>query len=140
MSLFNKPSDQEYLNAMRKFERLRRSLATLFVGCGIIALAMGIRLGQDLSREAHVLAATTSVVEARSIADATPGSGNLLYGLGFKMGAISSGLIFASTGLIILGVGLGLGGRRQRMLIDTFNQMEQSALTAVSNSAAPLTP
>jgi len=140
LSLFKKPSDREYVNAIRKFERVRRSLATLFVGCGIISLTLGIRLGRDLSREAHLLAATTPVAEARPLADVTPASANILYHLGFKVGAISSGLIFASTGLIILGAGLKLGGRRERMLIDTFNQMEGRERTAVPGSAPPVNP
>jgi hypothetical protein len=140
LSLFKKPSDHEYVNSIRKFERVRRSLATLFVGCGIIALTMGIRLGQDLSKEAHVLAVTTPVAEARSMAASTPGSGALLYDLGLKVGAISSGLIFASTGLIILGVALGLGGRRQKILVEAFDHMEGRAVPAAPSTAPPLNP
>ena len=140
MSLFKKPSNREYVNSIRKFERVRRGLATLFAGCGIIALILGIRLGQDLSREAHLLATTTSVAEVRPLADATPASANILYALGFKVGAISSGLIFASTGLIILGAALGLGGRRQRIILETFAHMEDRPQPAVPGSVSPLNP
>ena len=140
MSLFKKPSNREYLNSIRKFERIRRGLATLFVGCGIISLTLGIRLGQDLSREAHLLAKTNSVAEVRPLADATPASANILYALGFKVGAISSGLVFASTGLIILGAALGLGGRRQRMILETFDPVEDRPEPAAAGSVSPLNP
>ena len=140
MSLFKKPSNREYLNSIRKFERVRRGLATLFVGCGIISLTFGIRLGQHLSRDAHALATTTSVAEAQPFSDTTPTSANLLYRVGFKVGAISSGLVFVSTSLIILGAALGLGGRRQKILIETFDHMEARAARPASGSAPPLNP
>ena len=140
MSLFKKPSDHEYVKSIRKFERVRRTLATLFVGCGIISLTFGIRLGQHLSRDAHALATTASVAEAQPLADATPASANILYRLGFKVGAISSGLIFASTGLIILGAALGLGGRRQRMILQTLDPVEDRPEPAAARSVSPLNP
>ena len=124
MTLFQQHSDQDYVERIRRFERSRRTLAVLFVTGGILCFCLGIRLGHDLSGRGHALATTISQTEKPGTSGQNRIEGVYLYGLGLKIGTLGSGLIFTAASLIILGAWFGLGGRRERMLIDYFGRAE----------------
>ena len=140
MTLFQRHSDRDYVERIRRFERSRKTLAVLFVIGGILCFCLGIRLGHDLSGRGHALATTISQTKELRTNVQNRTEGVYLYGLGLKIGTLGSGLIFTATSLIILGAWFGLGGRRERMLIDYFSRAELHSPPDATLSAHPSQP
>ena len=139
MKPYSNPHDQKYVESIRRFEGLRRVLAILFVGFGILCLCLGVRISGHLSQRAHLFVQTAAQT-AELPRNENTSQGLYLYNLGLKIGTVSSGFIFAATGLIVLGAGFGLGGRRERILMDAFDRIEQAGSSTGPALAQPLEP
>jgi len=140
MTLFQRHSDREYVERIRRFERSRRTLGVLFITGGILCFCLGIKLGHDLSGRGHALATTISQIEEPRTNGHNRTEGVYLYGLGLRIGTLGSGLIFTATSLIILGAWFGLGGRKEKMLIDYFGRAELHSPSEPALSAHPSQP
>lgn len=131
MNPFRKKSDREFVDALRRNERFRRP-------AGLVSIVLGLALAGFhfwgavwMKDKALNLAATVADIQ-RMAAEVEAARGGhpsdkpdqvapLAYATGFSSGfRFSQGVMFGAL-LVVLGVQLRFGGRKDRMLIHHFD-------------------
>ena len=131
MNPFRKKSDREIVDALRRMERYRRptGLALIVFGLALLGLHLwfaGWMKDRALKLSANAAEIQRLVAEAKAARGLRPSdqpdqSAPLAYALGFVSGLKLSQGVMVGTLLLVVGVRLRFGGRKDHMLIHHFD-------------------
>jgi len=121
MNIFEKKSDSELVEELRRAQRWRRPAGVTFAVLGLLLLALHV-WRYDWTRRKVLEIADLSNTQPRPVRDACHSSALLAYTEGFGTG-LSTGLFGAfGTLLLFSSVRLRFGGRKDRLLLQHYDR------------------
>jgi hypothetical protein len=117
---FRKRSDREVVEELRRKESYRKWTGLAFILLGLALIAFHVWTEVWMRRKALQIADALSEGHGRLPNDLQGASAALAYSVGFRSGTL---LIRGVLGVILLvqGIGLRFGGRKDRLLIQYFD-------------------